>query len=146
MGRKFIKREGPCLNGCGTIINRDNRARVRKYCSSICRYDHMAPIGMVRPAEIARPDWYMITKVPRGTPGSKMSGHRGHWMFEHRYVMQQALGRPLVKGENVHHINGVKYDNRPENLELWTRAQPSGVRLADMRRVNPFFEGSHSWL
>ena len=55
----------------------------------------------------------------------------GVWILEHRLVMEQVLGRPLVKGENVHHKNGVKDDNRPENLELWVRFQPTGIRAED---------------
>jgi hypothetical protein len=45
--------------------------------------------------------------------------------------MEQMLGRKLLSGENVHHRNGVRCDNRPENLELWTRWQPSGQRVED---------------
>lgn len=51
--------------------------------------------------------------------------------FVHRQLMEEKLGRPLTKGENVHHINGVKHDNRPENLELWNTRQPSGQRPED---------------
>ncbi|MGW3298500.1 HNH endonuclease [Streptomyces rubiginosohelvolus] len=46
--------------------------------------------------------------------------------------MEQKLGRRLVAGENVHHINGVRDDNRAENLELWVTAQPAGQRPADL--------------
>ena len=64
-------------------------------------------------------------------------GHlsRGYRYFgkiaEHRLVMERLVGRPLTTLESVHHKNTVRDDNRPDNLELWTKSQPAGGRVVD---------------
>lgn len=42
----------------------------------------------------------------------------GKRVLQHQYIMEQFLGRKLTKDERVHHINGIRTDNRIENLEL----------------------------
>lgn len=72
-------------------------------------------------------DGYALVYKPEH-PKAKKNGY----VREHTVVMETKIGRPLLPTEQVHHINGIKHDNRPENLELWSRSQPTGKRVEDM--------------
>jgi hypothetical protein len=82
------------------------------------------------------------TKILRREAGSgsvKRNGYMaicvdGKQRLEHRVVMEGLLGRPLRPDGTVHHRNGRRDDNRPENLELWSSSHPSGQRVEEKVR------------
>ena len=51
----------------------------------------------------------------------------GHYIYEHRYIIEQHLGIILKKEQMVHHINGIKTDNRIENLEIVNGIEHNGI-------------------
>lgn len=112
-------RTGLCVvDGCESAV------LARGLCGM--HYDRMADTG-----RLGGP----LTKMGKGSVHH--SGYRyiqfdGKSVGEHRLVMECMLGRKLRPHENVHHRDGDRLNNEPENLELWTKRQPPGQRPADV--------------
>jgi hypothetical protein len=98
----------------------NSRPNKEKFC-----IDHEDSKSIFR-HRIIKNDGYIALGLPK-------HGFDKTAILEHRYVMELKLGRKLLSGENVHHKNGIKTDNREENLELWIITQPPGVRLKDLK-------------
>ena len=69
---------------------------------------------------------YITIKV-----SSDVCGYKDNWMDEHRFVMERVLCRNLEPHEEIHHKNGDKADNHPDNLQLWSHSHPPGQAMAD---------------
>jgi len=123
----------PCaVEGC------ERPARIGPYCSPhgkrVQRYGNPGPAdiepkrghGKARRRK-PQPSGYVFLTLP-----DHPNAYKNGTVPEHVVVMAELLGRPLKKGENVHHKNGIRSDNRPENLELWVEHQPKGARAADL--------------
>lgn len=81
---------------------------------------------------------YKQIKLYPGDPYYEMSKHKSDYVLEHRVVMARHIGRSLKSTEIVHHVNGIKDDNRIENLELledMTRHIPSMAEPIVIRRL-----------
>lgn len=95
--------------------------RGAKYCSETCARRQMGENKRVPGG------WYVM-----GKSGYIARTRNGTTELQHRVVMEEILGRSLYPHENVHHKNGLKADNRPENLEVWVTKQPKGQRPEDI--------------
>lgn len=128
-----------CKNGCGL------RNGAQAVCLN-CKKSYYQPQHRLKRSEIhfcSRQCYWQYCrgkKHPRWRGGHINNGYRlvcvnAKNILEHRLVMAEILGRPLKRFEVVHHKNGMRSDNRPENLELCIsrrKGQPCGQRLSDI--------------
>ncbi len=97
-GRKILHRDNPALmQGAKAPRWKGGRRRHRGY------------IQLYRPAD------------------PTLAGTKRSYVWEHRAVMEQHIGRKLTRSETVHHINGIRDDNRIENLQLRSGSHGAGI-------------------
>lgn len=103
---------------CGKeMLLAPSTAALRRFCSRGCEGAHRlkrstGEMYNGRPVLINAQGY-----VTRYEPTHPQAGKTGR-VLEHRLVMERVMGRPLTRDEQVDHINRVKHDNRPENLQL----------------------------
>lgn len=120
--KRTAKRNTNCAQ-CGKELRKNCHPRAR-FCSRRCGLMERDRRGQLHAKEGTRApggSGYFVVKVGK------------RWVLEHRHIMEKKLGRSLEPHERVHHKNGNRADNRPQNLELWKvkKKDPAGVRAAD---------------
>lgn len=93
-----------------------------------CVVKSMARHGSWKGGVVSNGDGYLLEMVCQSDPMSPMRNSMGY-VLQHRLVMARYLGRPLFKHESVHHINGIREDNRIENLQLRINSHGAGIAL-----------------
>jgi hypothetical protein len=81
---------------------------------------------------------YIYVSVPKDYKGVTYSRPGGvkRYVYQHRLIMEKILGRYLKRSEIVHHKNGIKYDNREENLELIVKKSEHHIKRVKCPKCN----------
>lgn len=119
-GKSFYARASAMARGYSTYCS--------KTCSNPARGRAGVQNGNWKGGRFTRSDGYVAVGIVTG-------GFRGY-RLEHDLVMEEHIGRQLLPGENVHHKNEIRADNRLDNLELTTASRHIREHHASQKKLD----------
>lgn len=124
-----MRREYECAFCGKTILRYPSQVKGKSavYCSRKClasarpkiKHEHLSEYNREHNAERMTPETRAKLRAARVDTGEGKGYRKLYGIPEHRVVAEQLLGRPLRRGEVVHHIDGNKRNNAPENLMIF---------------------------
>lgn len=130
-GRNRVKRQCEVCGEHFTLSPAVAAADAGRFCSKSCEARGIIRRPLDReyngkPARLDDDGYVWVWE-----PGHPTAASYGGWMAEHRLVAEQVIGRPLTRLDQVHHINRIKHDNRPENLSVLDGSTHQYITLAE---------------
>jgi len=106
----------------------------QKFCSNACRKKGFSSFNCGK----NNPNWkggkyfdadgYIYIRAPRNHPFKTFNGY----IFEHRFIMENYIGHYLNPSDKIHHINGIKDDNRIENLIVISQSEHIAIHRNEL--------------
>lgn len=126
-----------CIEGCTNDTSKGAKGMCGMHAARVRRYGDPNFITPEAQRRVSNRD-AQLRRFEEVKPDTYRKIHGEHI---HRVIAEQMIGRPLAKGEIVHHIDGNKHNNDPSNLQVMTQSEHMKLHLAEMMQARKKVHG-----